>query len=101
LRTGLKRTSKILRNDLSAEIFQEIIEILLEENSHPIENDSELVISDPFAWLKSISDLPRFTLMVTFLDRNVRELVISFLSSNRCDLIPLEEKESIIAKYSI
>jgi hypothetical protein len=115
IRTGLKRTSKILRNDLSAEIFQEIIELLLQES--PVEevsstniNDDpctaqiaspESAISDPVPWLKAFSELARFSLMVTFLDRSVRESLVAYISSNRCDSLPTEERDFLLSKYSI
>jgi hypothetical protein len=100
---------------LSAEIFQEIIEILLQESSEERsssnasdENPStaqivspESSISDPVPWLKAFSELTRFSLMVTFLDRPVRESIVSYLSSDRCDSLPPQEKEFLLSKYSI
>lgn len=75
-----------------------MIEIILEAS--PEATSHESLISDPFTWLKSFSELSRFSLMVSFLDRNVRESILNFLS-NQCENVPQEERDFVISKYSI
>lgn len=122
IRTKLKRLIKILKTDLSTEIFQEIIEILLfDENNESITNiSSEIenengrvngvnnenqIITDKILWFKAFSEIDRFSLMLSFLDQAIREKILTYLSSEKClrdcNLITEEEKESIIRKYTL
>lgn len=103
---------KILRTDLSTEIFQEIIEILLDDNEQLENNDNNNnnneespVITEKLLWFKAFSEIDRFTLMLSFLDQSIRERILTYLSSEKCitscSSITEVEREGIIRKYTL
>jgi len=82
---GLKKISKVLKSDVSADTLEQIIEVLLHwsRNNSLSTNSSELKTTnfDILHWLREIVDFNRFSLTVKLLGSGVVQGVIAWLDA--------------------
>lgn len=95
---GLVRSSKILKCDMSAELMEDIISVILPPNAqtynpHDVTTQTSdengecvpVLDSDPYSWLKVFSEFDRFSLNIRFLREDIISRVVEWLRNRSED----------------
>lgn len=85
---GIKKICKVLKNDVSAETLEQIVDVLLQGSEASTESDSDNNANDTInlmVWLQEIITFDRFSLTVRLLDAALLNRVVVWLDAYRGD----------------
>lgn len=81
---GIKKICKVLKNDVSAETLEQIVDVLLQDGEASMGNNSDSDDTeniDLMKWLGEIITFDRFSLTVRLLDATLLNRVIAWLDA--------------------